>query len=178
MKVLHETPYFDLVVTDEKHGLRIKNTSVAVLPYTVDSSGIVEKIGILKEANPLRETGYADTLITGSIDDSDDDAYATAVRELYEEGGVDMRGGSPDSWIYLGTFHDSKDTDREIPAFAVDITGQTVGKPQTDGSTQEQNSSFSLIDVNEAIQTKELLVLGSFLRLFNIMYKKSFKNAK
>lgn len=178
MKVLHETPYFDLVKNDEKHGLRIKITSVAVLPYTIDSTGIVEKIGILKEPNALRDTGYADTLITGSIEDSDDDAYSTAVRELYEEGGVDMRSGSPDNWTYLGAFHDSKDTDREIPTFAVDITGQELGKPQTDGSDHEKNCLFSLVDVNEAIATKELLVLGSFLRLFNIMYKKSFKNAK
>jgi 8-oxo-dGTP pyrophosphatase MutT (NUDIX family) len=178
MKVLFETPYFNLVQTDDKHGLQIKKTSVAVLPYTLDENGIVEKLGILHEWNPLREGNYAHTLITGSIDDSDEDVYATAVRELMEEGGFDTRGGSIDKWIYLGAFHDSKDSDREIPTFAVDVTGLEQGSPATDGSLQESKSTLKMTDVNEAVLSNELLVLGSFLRLFNIMYRKSFKNAK
>jgi 8-oxo-dGTP pyrophosphatase MutT (NUDIX family) len=178
MKVLFETPFFDFVNTGDKHGLLIKRNSVAVLPYTVDANGIVEKIGILHEWNTLREGNYANTLITGSIDDSDEDAYATAVRELFEEGGFDMRGESSDKWVFLGTFHDSKDSNREIPTFAVDVTGVEQGSPSTDGSSQESKSTLKMTDVNEAVLTNELLVLGSFLRLFNIMYRKSFKNAK
>ena len=69
MKVLFETPFFDFVNTGDRHGLCIKRNSVAVLPYTTDANGIVEKIGILHEWNTLREGNYAHTLITGTIDD-------------------------------------------------------------------------------------------------------------
>lgn len=178
MKVLFETPFFNLVSTGDRHGLHIKRNSIAVLPYATDLNGIVEKIGILHEWNTLREGNYAHTLITGTIDDSDNDAYATAVRELFEEGGFDMRGESPDKWVFLGTFHDSKDSNREIPTFAVDVTGLEQVSPATDGSSQESKSTLKMTEVNEALLSDELLVLGSFLRLFNIMYRKSFKNAK
>jgi 8-oxo-dGTP pyrophosphatase MutT (NUDIX family) len=178
MKVIAETPYFDFVQFAGQSGLHIKIPSVAVLPYTVDENGIVNQIGILREQNQLREGGFAKTLITGSIEVSDEDTLATAVRELYEEGGFNMNGGPVDKWTYLGGFHDSKDSDRIIPTFAVDVTGVEQEPAQGDGTPQEQNSKLEMVDVNVALQTNELLVLGSFLRLFNIMYQKSFKNAK
>jgi 8-oxo-dGTP pyrophosphatase MutT (NUDIX family) len=178
MKVIAETPYFDFVQFAGKSGLHIKIPSVAVLPYTVDDNGIVDKIGILKEYNQLREGAKANTLITGSIEVSDEDTLATAVRELYEEGGFNMQGAPLDKWIYLGGFHDSKDSDRIIPTFAVDVTGVEQEAATGDGTHQEQNSVLEMEDVNVALQSNELLVLGSFLRLFNIMYQKSFKNAK
>lgn len=176
MKVIFDTPYFEVVQADGKHGLLIKNTSVAILPYTINDSGIVDQIGVLKEWNPLREGNYASTLITGTIDNSDEDAYATAVRELMEEGGIDMRGDSPDKWTYLGNFYDSKDTDRCTPTFAVDITGKT---PDAPGTVGEEKSKFLIKDANEVITlSRETLLLAAFLRLFNVMYQKSFKNAK
>ena len=178
MKVLAETEYFDFVQFAGKSGLHIKIPSVAVLPYTVDENRIVDKLGILKEYNQLRESSYADTLITGSIEVSDEDTLATAIRELLEEGGFDMKGDSLEKWTYLGGFHDSKDSDRVIPTFAVDVTGKEQQPVIGDGTPQEQKSKLEMVEVNQALQSNELLVLGSFLRLFNVMYQKSFKNAK
>jgi len=179
MKVIADTPYFDLIQIDDKHGLHVKQTSVAVLPYTVNDSGIVDQLGILKELNHLREGDYAYTLITGTIEDSDESVLATAVRELAEEGGITASSDDLNRWVFLGNFHDSKDTDRTIPTFAVDVTGLPQIEPATDGSHQELNSVLELKDVNEVLtSSKETLVLASFLRLFNIMYQKSFKNAK
>jgi len=178
MKVLAETPYFDLIKYNSKHGLHMKTTSVAILPYTVNESGIVETIGILKEWNPLRPDGYAHTLVTGTIEDSDEDAYTTAVRELSEETGISMTADNPDKWIFLGNFHDAKDTDRTMPTFAVDATGVNIGQPAPQNDT-EAASTFEFHDVNEVIATsKETLVLAAFLRLFNLMYNKSFNNGK
>lgn len=178
MKIIAETPYFDFVQFTEKSGLRIKMPSVAVLPYTVDAIGIVDKIGILKEYNQLREGSIANTLITGSIETWDEDTLATAVRELYEEGGFNMQDAPLEKWTYLGGFYDSKDTDRVMPTFAVDVTGVEQIPATGDKTEQEKKSVLEMTDVNTAVQYNELLVLGSFLRLFNIMYQKSFKNAK
>lgn len=178
MKVIAETEYFDFVQFANSSGIKVKIPSVSVMPYTVDENGIVDKIGILKEYNVFREGNYAETLITGSVEVSDDDTLATAIRELLEEGGIDMNGDDLGKWTYLGGFHDSKDTDRTMPSFAVDVTGKTIGKAAGDGSEKETKSKMELVEVNKALQSNELLVLGSFLRLFNIMYQKSFKNAK
>lgn len=178
MKVLFEAPKFNVVKIGERYGIHLTTVSVAVLPYTTNGAGIVEKIGVLREFIELREGNYADTLITGTIDDSDDDAYAAAVRELFEEGGIDMSNESADRWTFLGNFHDSKDTDRIIPTFAVDVTDMPISKPTTDGSESENKSALIMMDVNDALQSNELLLLGSFLRLFNIMYQKSFNNGK
>jgi len=178
MKIHFEAPKFNVIQIGERYGISLKTVSVAVLPYTVNGAGIVDKIGVLHEFIELREGNYADTLITGTIDDTDADAYATAVRELLEEGGIDMKDEPSDKWTFLGNFHDSKDTDRIIPTFAVDVTGMPIGKPATDGSESESKSAMIMMDVNEALQSNELLLLGSFLRLFNIMYHKSFTNGK
>jgi len=166
MKIHFEAPKFDVIQIGERYGIHLKTVSVAVLPYTTNASGIVEKIGVLREFIELREGNYADTLITGTIDDSDDDAYATAVRELYEEGGIDMKNESADKWTFLGNFHDSKDTDRIIPTFAVDVTGMEMTKPATDGSDSENKSALVMKDVNDALQSNELLLLGSFFKTF------------
>ena len=178
MNKLFETPYFDIVEVNGKYGVHTKTVSVAVLPFTVSKGGIIEKIGVLKEWNPLRETNYADTLITGTIDNSDADAYEAAVRELYEEGGYKLDPADTNRWVFLGNFHDSKDSDRQYPAFAVDVTGIQKGNNQPDGSHQEANSELTMVDVSEALQSSETLLLGAFLRLFNVMYQKSFNNAK
>jgi 8-oxo-dGTP pyrophosphatase MutT (NUDIX family) len=179
MKTIAESPVLDLVQKpDGYYGVNVKLMSVAVLPYTIDSSGIVQQIGILNEWNELRPGGYANTLITGTIQDSDEDTLQTAIRELMEEGGIDTRGDGTDRWTYLGTFHDSKDTNREMPIFAVDVTGKKIEAPTPDGSIKEENSKFLMKNVNDALATKELLVLGAFLRLFMIMYHKSFTHAK
>lgn len=179
MKILAETPYYDLVQINNYHGLHVKQTSVAVFPYTVNESGIVNQLGILKELNHLRENTYAYTLITGTIEDEDESVLATAIRELAEEGGIVTMPEELSRWVFLGNFHDSKDTDRTMPTFAVDVSGLPQNAATTDGSHKELNSILEFKDVNEVLTTSnETLVLASFLRLFNIMYQKSFKNAK
>lgn len=178
MKKLFETPYFDVIQIEDTCGISAKTVSVAVLPYTIGSGGVVETIGVLHEWNELRDDKYANTLITGTIEDTDPDAYATAVRELWEEGGFDMRNETPDKWTFLGNFRDSKDSDRIIPTFAVDVTGLQKSLPTTDGSNKESRSSLMMMLVNEAVLTNELLLLGAFLRLFNILYHTTFDNGK
>lgn len=177
MKQIFDTPYFSLVEMDSRYGIHMKTVSVAILPYTVDANGIVEQLGILEEWNELRVGNYAHTLITGTVENKDADVYETAVRELLEEAGIDM-STQDQSWLYLGNFYDSKDTDKCMPTFAVDVTGAKIQPAATDGSPKENASSFSMLDVNEVLTTSsETLPLAAFLRLFNIMYRQSFQKA-
>lgn len=172
-KVLFEDKWFDVVDMDGHVGLRSKHMSVAVLPYTVDSNGMIENIGLLHEYNQFREGNYCDTLITGTVEYEDDSLLFTAKRELLEEGGIDMMEEDTGKWIFLGTIYPSKDGDKVIPIFAVDVTSKDINKPQGDGSKQEKLSEFSLVKVGDGLVSDEGIVLSAFLRLFNYMYAKS-----
>ena len=89
-KTLKEFDKFDVVDVEGHVGLKLKTMSVAVMPFTIDSNGMVDKIGLLKEYNPFREGDFSHTLITGTIDYEDDSLLHTAKRELIEEGGYEV----------------------------------------------------------------------------------------
>jgi 8-oxo-dGTP pyrophosphatase MutT (NUDIX family) len=157
-------------------GLKQKTTSVAIMPYTVDEHGMVKQVGLLKEYNPFREDDYCHTLITGTIEDDDEALLFTAQRELKEEGGFEVPPNENNRWIFLGVFYPYKDSDRQVPTFAVDVTGLTQGEPTTDGSQKEQLSKLEFLPTNQIMITDETLALAAFLRLFNFFYAKSMGN--
>ena len=175
-KVIHTDKYFDLVDVDGHVGIRSKHMTVGVLPYTTDDNGMIEKIGILNEYNTFREGNYCDTIITGTVEYEDDSLLFTAIRELKEEGGINMEGDNTEKWIFLGSVYTSKDSDKIIPLFAVNVTGKDINKPQGDGSKKEKLSEFSLVPVGDGLVSEESLLLSAFLRLFNFMYAKSMNN--
>jgi 8-oxo-dGTP pyrophosphatase MutT (NUDIX family) len=172
-KVLHSDKWYDLVDIDGHVGLKSKAMTVSVLPFTVNENGLIEEIGVLKEHNKFREGDYCDTLITGTVEFEDDSLLFTAKRELLEEAGIDMTEEETGKWVFLGTIYLSKDCDKVIPIFGVDVTGKDINKPQGDGSEKEKLAEFSLTSVGEGLSSDEGLVLAAFLRLFNYMYAKS-----
>jgi 8-oxo-dGTP pyrophosphatase MutT (NUDIX family) len=146
------------------------------MPYTTDENGMVDKIGLLKEYNPLREGDYCHTLITGTVDYEDDTLLFTAKRELKEEGGFEVPENQNGRWIFLGSFYPYKDSDRQVPTFAVDVTDITKTEPATDGSKKEELSTLEMISTNQIMITDETIVLAAFLRLFNYFYAKTIGN--
>jgi hypothetical protein len=172
-KTLKEFEKFDVVDVDGHVGMKLKTMSVAVMPFTVDDNGMVDKIGLLKEYNPFREGDFSHTLITGTIDYEDDTLLYTAKRELKEEGGYETPDNENKRWIYLGNFFPYKDSDRQVPTFGVDVSGIEPGKPQTDGSKKEELSKLEMISSSDIMITEEMLPLSAFLRLFNYFYQKS-----
>jgi 8-oxo-dGTP pyrophosphatase MutT (NUDIX family) len=175
-KVLHDNDDFSVIELDGIVGTKMKYTSVAIMPYTVDEHGMVDKIGLLKEFNPFREDDYCHTLITGTIEYDDDALLFTASRELKEEGGFTVPETETARWIFLGTFFPYKDSDRQVPAFAVDVTGLSQEEPTTDGSEKEKKSSLEFLPTNQIMITDETLALAAFLRLFNFFYAKTMGN--
>lgn len=172
-KTLKEFDKFDVVDVEGKVGLKMKTMSVAVMPFTVDSNNIIDKIGLLKEYNPFREGDFSHTLITGTVDHEDDTLLATAKRELTEEGGYKTPEDENERWIYLGNFFPYKDSDRQVPTFAVDVSGLEASEPETDGSKKEALSKLEMMESNQIMITEETLALSAFLRLFNYFYLKT-----
>lgn len=172
-KVLFSEKNFDVVEVMGQVGFKAKSMSIAIMPFTTDENSIVDKIGFLKEFNPFRDGNYANTLITGTVENEDEDLIQTAIRELKEEGGIDCPQDQQGRIIYLGNFYPYKDSDRMVPTFAIDVTGLTMGEPEGDGSKKEELSTFYMGPVTDAMSTDELLPLAAFLRLFNFFYQKT-----
>jgi hypothetical protein len=162
--------YFVVTEIGDTQGIIMKTVTVGVLPYVIDNK-ILTKVGVLHELNKLRESGYAETIITGSADPDDKTLLETAIRELNEEGGFSVQDN--DKWIFLGNFKTTKCSDEIISVFAVDITGQERGEVKGDGSEQEEKSDLNIVDVSDAILSNETLLLASFLRLFDYFYQKN-----
>jgi 8-oxo-dGTP pyrophosphatase MutT (NUDIX family) len=175
-KTLKEFEKFDIVDVEGHVGMKLKTVSVAVMPFTIDDNGMIDKIGLLKEYNPFREGDFSHTLITGTIDYEDDSLLYTAKRELKEEGGYEVPDNENLRWIYLGNFFPYKDSDRQVPTFAVDVTGIEPKEPQTDGTKKEELSKLEMIPSNNIMITEEMLPLSAFLRLFNYFYQKTIGN--
>jgi 8-oxo-dGTP pyrophosphatase MutT (NUDIX family) len=163
-KILHQNDRIEVIEVGNKVGIQQKTPSVIILPYTTDESGNPKLLGLISEPNPLRDGGISLTVITGSPNDSDVDILETAKRELKEESGYDVR--DIEKWDYLGNIKTSKMVVNGNPAFGVDITGIQKGEKEGDGSKNEENSKFSLVSLNDAINLDDALVSCLFLKIF------------
>jgi 8-oxo-dGTP pyrophosphatase MutT (NUDIX family) len=172
-KVLYENEWYSLVKRNTRTGIVHKYMSVAVLPFTTDSSGMIDKIGLLKEYNPFREDNYSMTLITGTVEGGDNDLIDTVVREMMEEGGFKVSKDDVDRFHYLGSQYLSKDDDKLLPVFAVKVNGIEQTEASGDGSEKEEKSELEMVDVKVIMETQESLALGAFLKLFQLFYSKT-----
>ena len=177
-KVLKSFKRFDVIQIEGHEKIKMKSMSVGVLPFTVDDMKMISKVGLLKEYNTMREGDFCHTIITGTVDDKDADLLSTAKRELAEEGGYTTPDDENARWIYLGNFYPYKDSDRQVPTFAVDVTGLSAKTPETDGSKKEMLSKLEMMPSNEIMVTEETLALAAFLRLFNYFYLKATGNVQ
>lgn len=175
-KTLSEYKYFDVVEVEGMTGLKMKSVGVGILPYTTDENGMINEVGLLKEFNPFREGDYCHTLITGTIENTDEALLETAKRELQEEGGYVIAETEMKRWIFLGVFFVDKYSDCQVPIFAVDVTGLQAGEVTGDGSRKEALSQLEFLPSNQIVMTDEALALAAFLRLFNYFYIKTIGN--
>jgi 8-oxo-dGTP pyrophosphatase MutT (NUDIX family) len=172
-KVLYENEWYSLVKRDTRTGIAHKYMSVAILPFTTDETGMIEKIGLLEEFNPFREDNFSMTLITGTVEGGDNDLLDTVVREMLEEGGFKVSKDDSDRFHYLGSQYLSKDDDKLLPVFAVKVNDVEQGVAVGDGSEKEEKSELRMVDVAKIVETQESLALGAFLKLFQLFYSKT-----
>lgn len=166
-KTLHSTPRFDVVDRDGMIGVKSTVEPVVILPFISDQQGLPLMLGVLKERNQFRESGYSISAISGTSEDEDPDYLSTAKRELKEESGYDVDDSS--RWFFLGTVTASKMVDCEHPCFAVDVTGLQKGEAETDGSENEKLSQFVFIPANDVVKLKDVFIPALFLKLFKFV---------
>lgn len=166
-KILHSTPYFNVVEIEGSTGVVSTVETVLVLPFVCDDRGLPLMLGVMKERNHFREGGFSISPISGTCEAEDPDYLDTAKRELKEESGFDVQDSN--KWYFLGTVTSSKFVDKEYPCFAVDVSGIEKGEAQTDGSEAEKASNFIFIPANDVVKTKDVFIPALFLKLFKFV---------
>ena len=160
------------VAKEEKQwiGVFYKIENVVVLPYLTNEHGMVKEIGILKEFNPLRDSNYSDTLVTGGKNNSDETTLDTAQRELEEETGYSA--SEEERWTYLGLLTTSKMVDCYHPCYAVCLNDLKPKK--IDKESIESLSKFRFIPLGQAIKSTDGFILSLIMKFFIINYSKAF----
>jgi len=169
--VIQKTKNREVVELDGHLFVRQINPGVIIMPYTLDDNGYPDKIGVISEVLDQRPGGMAKTLITGSQDDSDDNVFQTAVRELKEESGFDI--SDLKRWKFLGSLFTSKLVMNSNPCFSVNITSLVAEEKTTDGSQDEKDTKFELVSVDEALDLDDSLVSTLFIKTFKDLFNKN-----
>jgi 8-oxo-dGTP pyrophosphatase MutT (NUDIX family) len=159
---------FEVVIKDGYHAIRSENSSVAVLLYTRDEQGILDKVGIIVENNPhFPEKSYTG-LIMGTVESEDPSLLARAKQEAKEEGGYEVEN---DRWDFLGEIYTSKLFPESIYCYSADITGLSGEKPMGDGSVHEKGIKFSLVPLSKVEKIPDSILQSCFFKLFSKLYK-------
>jgi hypothetical protein len=172
-KVVFEGKYEDIIEIKEHFYLISKKRQVAVLPYTIDTRGLLDKVGVIKDYNFVFED-YDYTLINGYISQDDGTNLVAANRVLYEVIGLNLTNA--DDWMYLGSLYNTLTSDSPIDLYCVDLTGKNV--IENEEATERGNKIiFKMIDSSYVITSDDSLLLSSYLRLFNYFYVNSLNSS-
>ena len=169
IRIVKTGKYEDVVEIDEHLYLISKKHRVAVLPYTIDTQGLLSKIGVIKDYNFIYEE-YDYTLIHGYISQDDGTDLVAANRILYDVIGTNIT--SADNWMYLGSLYNSLTSDSGINLYCVDVTNTQIKETEEVEESQDK-AKFSFLDSSKVISTDDSFFLSAFLRLFNLFYVQS-----
>lgn len=166
-KIILEGPYEDVIEINDHYYLINKKDKICILPYTISSEGLLDKIGILEDWNYIEEE-LGLTLINDYLNADDSTDLVAANRLLFEMTGINVK--SADKWMYLGSIYNGMTSDSPIKLYAVDITDNQI---KEDVEEKEERKKFKMMDSSKVLQTDDILFLASFTRLFNYFYIKS-----
>jgi len=158
----------EIIEKDDLRAVKFDKPGVAVISYTLDESGVINAIGVVKETNSLFEKGYTENLVMGGVETDDTSLLQRAAKELKEEGGLEV--ADVKKWSYLGDIFISKMCLDPVHLFSVDVSGLTPQVPQGDG--HEKIISFSLMPVQDALKIGDSILVSAFFKLFLKIYKK------
>jgi 8-oxo-dGTP pyrophosphatase MutT (NUDIX family) len=100
--------------------------------------------------------------ITGGMDKPDEDAFATAIREVKEEAGFDV---TEQKMLYLGSVRPSKASDKTVHLMAFDVTGLEQGEAVGDGTLGEVGAFTEWVTRREAAFSKDPVLTTMITRL-------------
>ena len=165
-KIIAEGNFEDVIEIQDHYYLVSKKHRVTVLPYTIDSKGLLDKIGVIKDYNYVFEE-YDYTLINGYINQDDGTNLVAANRVLYEAIGINVTNA--DDWMYLGGLYNNLTSDSAISLYCVDMTQKEI-KETEEVQEDKKKAKFKMIDSAVAITSDDTLLLASYMRLFNYFY--------
>lgn len=173
-KVLLDGDFEKVIQIDKHYYLIDKKDKICVLPYTISTNGLLDKIGIIQDWNYIEDERVL-TLINDYISEDDGTDLISANRVLYEIIGTNVKNA--DKWMYLGKLYNNMSSDSPIKIYGVDITEVEI---KTDEEVEEENERkrFQLLDSSKVIQTDDMLFLASYLRLFNYFYVNSLNKTE
>ena len=138
--------------------LRSKKDQVCVLPYTISSDGLLDKMGVVEVWNEV-ERKNTQTLLKDYLTEDDGTNLVGANRVLYEISGTNLTDAS--RWMYLGTLVNTLVSDSPIRVYAVDVSGVEI-KAEENVINEESRNKFRMIDSSSVVQSDDLLFLGAF----------------
>lgn len=151
-----------------------KRDKVCVLPYTISTNGLLDRIGVMEDWNYLEEERVL-TLLNDYISADDMTDLVAANRVLYEIIGTNVT--QADLWMYLGSLYNNLSSDSPIKIYAVNISDVEI-KTDEEVVEEEQRKKFKMLDSSKVIQSDDVLFLASYLRLFNYFYVSSLDKSK
>jgi len=171
-KTIVEGDFEDVVEINKHYYLVSKKHRVTVLPYTISSDGLLDRVGVVKDYNYVFED-YDFTLINGYISQDDGTDLVAANRVLFEVIGTNVTNA--DDWMYLGSLYNNLTSDSAISLYCVDVTQVEIRETE-ELEQNKKKAKFQMIDVSRATTSDDTLLLSSFFRLFNYFYVNALSN--
>jgi 8-oxo-dGTP pyrophosphatase MutT (NUDIX family) len=149
-----------------------QNPAVAVITYSLDDSGVLDKVGIVTEKNPLFPGGVYQSVVVGTLEEDDESMLERAMQETQEEAGYVIEDSS--RWSYLGEIYTSKQFRVPLYCYCVDVTGIDNDPPTGDGSEEEKGIQFSMESLDKVRIIPDALLQSLFMKLFFKLYQNFF----
>jgi len=171
-KIIVEGEHEDVIEIHDHYYIVSKKHRITVLPYTIDSKGLLDKIGVIKDYNYVFEE-FDYTLLNGYISQDDGTNLVAANRILHETTGLNITNA--DDWMYLGGLYNNLTSDSPIDLYCVDVTDkEIIASEKTEENIQKVK--FKMIDCEFVVSSDDTLLLASYLRLFQYFYVNSLQS--
>jgi len=173
-KLILKGSFEDVIKLNDHYFLVDKKDKICVLPYTISSNGLLDRIGVMQDWNFIEEEKVL-VLINDYISADDSTDLVAANRVLFEIIGTNV--SDADLWMYLGSLYNNMTSNSPIKIYAVDITDVEI-KADEEVEEQKERRKFKMLDSSKVIQTDDVLFLAAFMRLWNYFYVSSLQKKK
>jgi hypothetical protein len=168
-KVVLNGPFEEVIEKDKHLYVIHKLDTICVIPYTIATNTVLDKIGVIKEPN-LENENEIYKLISGYVTADDNTNLVAANRLLFEIIGSNVKGA--DDWMYLGKL--SNISGGAVILYAVNISDVDVNNSE-EVEEVKKAKKFEMIRSNEVVTSDDALFLAAYLRLFNYFYINSLQ---
>lgn len=164
-KIVLKGAYEDIISEGGHYYISHKKDKVCVLPYTISSNGLLDKIGVIREVDVINEKENF-VLINGYINQDDPTNLVCANRLMFEI--IGSNATKADDWMYLGKLNNTA-VSSDMIIYCVNISDIDINEsPEVEESKKERK--FQMVDSNKVVVSDDALFLAAYLRMFNYFY--------